>query len=330
LSRILVAVVVGALVAPALAGAAQTPSLRGTVVQRDAKAGVVVIATKTGKLQRIKVAAPNKLAMGTVLKVTGTKVTVVGKAHRAKLRGVVVRRHAHAFALAGNGSVLAVTSPTPPAPGQQVTATVQVTPTALDDDNGDDQVAGQVANAEVRGTVVSQDANTLLLAVTGFPDGLSIALAGQVIPTLVPGTPVEARVTLAPVAGSPATVTLTLVSLKVEDNQNEQEHHHGGGDVRAEGTVTAVLDETGVGHDPGSITIMGEHGPVTFVIPAGFGPTGVMVGDKVEARGTAAATLDGQPTLTRLESKSANSGPGNGGDDDDNGGSSGSGSGGDN
>jgi hypothetical protein len=60
---------------------------------------------------------------------------------------------------------------------------------------------------------------------------------------------------------------------------------------------------------------------VTFIIPAGFGATGVIVGDEVEARGTPAATAGGQPTLTRL-------GPGGG--DDDGGGDGGHGSGGDN
>ena len=90
-----------------------------------------------------------------------------------------------------------------------------------------------------------------------------------------------------------------------------------------------MTEAGGIGFDPGSITIMGEHGSVTFVIPAGFGPTGVVVGDKVEARGTPAATLDGQPTLTRLESKSDHSGSGNGGDEGDDGGNSGPGSGGD-
>ena len=130
LSRILIAIAVGALVAPALASAAASPSgMRGVVVQRDAKAGVVVIATRTGSLKRIAMAKPGKFAMGTVLKVVGGKVTVVGHVHKAKLRGVVMRRHVKSFALNGNGSVLAVNSPSPPAAGQQVTTTVQVTPT---------------------------------------------------------------------------------------------------------------------------------------------------------------------------------------------------------
>jgi hypothetical protein len=321
----LLAVAIGALAVPALAGAAQTPTLRGIVVQRDAKAGVVVIAGKSGKLQRIKVAAPGKVAMGSVLKVVGSKVTVVGKAHRAKLRGVVVRRHVHSFALAGNGSVLAVTSPTPPAPGQQVTTTVQVSPNALDDDGNEQVDAEDVARAEVRGTVMAQDATSLTLTVAGFPTGLVIALGTVIVPVLPPNTPVEAHVALGPVPGNPSAVVLTLVSLRVENNENEGHH---GGDVRADGTVLVIIEAGPVGFEPGSITIHGEHGDVTFVIPAGFGPSGVMVGDTVEARGTAPATLDGQPTLVRLESKSDNSGAGSGDSGDDDGGSSGHGSGG--
>jgi hypothetical protein len=328
LSRILVAVAVGALAAPALAGAAQTPGTRGIVVQRDVKAGVVVVATGSGKLQRVKVAKPSGLAMGAVLQVAGTKVKVVGHSHRAKLRGVVVRRHRHSFALAGNGSVLAVTSPTPPPAGQQVTATVNVTPSALSDDDGHAQVTNDdVAAAEIRGTVLSQDATTLNLTVAGFPLGLSIALGTQAIPALAVGTPVEAHVALGPDPANPNAIILTLVSLRVEENENN--NNRMGDSVRAEGTVTAVTEAGPLGSDPGSITINGEHGSVTFVIPAGFGMTGVMVGDRVEARGTPAATLDAQPTLTRLESKPDNGGPGNGDDGGDDGGNSGHSSGGD-
>ena len=325
LSKVLVAVAFAALAAPALAGAAQTARSHGIVVQRDAKAHVVVIAKSNGALQRIHMARPNTLAMGTVLQVTGTKVSVVGHVHKAKLRGVVVRRHRHSFALAGNGSVLGVTSPTPPAPGAQVTATVQVTPSELDDDDGDEQVnQGQVANAEVRGTVLSQTATQLRLNVAGFPLGLAIALGGQTIPTIPVGTPVEARVALGPDPSNPDSVVLTLVSLRLDDNGENNDEHHGDF-AKAEGKVMAVAE---AGALPGSITIAGEHGLVTFIIPVGFGPTGVVIGDEVEAKGTPGPTASDQPTLVRLESKhdggGDNGGSGNG-DDDDDGGSSGSG-----
>jgi hypothetical protein len=337
LSRILIAIAVGALVAPALASAAASPSgMRGVVVQRDAKAGVVVIATRNGSLKRIAMAKPGKFAMGTVLKVVGGKVTVVGHVHKAKLRGVVMRRHVKSFALNGNGSVLAVSSPSPPAAGQQVTTTVQVTPTTLNDDDGDDQVSNaQVASAEIHGIVISQDADTLRLAVTGFPaTGLAILLT-TTIPVLTPGTPVEVRVSIGPDPKNLDGVVLTLVSVHVEDNHNDHEH---GDFVKAEGTVTAVMEAGAMGGADGSITIDGEHGVVTFVIPAGFGATGAMVGDEVEAKGTAATTPGANPTLVRIEGRHDNSGSGNnehndhhnnGDEDESGGGNSGPGSGGD-
>jgi uncharacterized membrane protein YgcG len=203
---------------------------------------------------------------------------------------------------------------------------VQVAPTGLDDDDGNEQVnQDQVANAEVRGTVLSQSATQLRLTVAGFPLGLAIALGGQTIPTIPVGTPVEARVALGPDPSNPDSVVLTLVSLRLDDNGENNDEHHGDF-VKAEGKVMAVTE---AGALPGSITIAGEHGLVTFIIPVGFGPTGVVVNDEVEAKGTPGPTATDQPTLVRLESKhdngGDNGGSGNGGDDEGDGGSSGSG-----
>jgi hypothetical protein len=320
LSRALLLAAVAALAVPALADAAPATT-RGIVVQRDAAAGSLVLASKSGVLHRIKVASPSRFTMGSVLQVRGSKISVVGRSHSATVRGVVMRRSRHAYALAGNGAVLAVTTPAPPPAGQQVTATVQVSPTALSDDDGQVQVDETHApSAELHGTVLSQDATTLKLSVAGFPAGLPISLGGQTIPTLAVGTQVEARVTLGPDPANPAGIVLTLVSLHADNGQS------GGGDqgssVKAEGQVTAVTEAGAAGGAAGSITILDEHGPVTFVIPAGFGATGAVVGDKVEAKGTPATTTGGNPTLVRLEVSG-----GDQGDSGDNGDSGGSGSG---
>jgi hypothetical protein len=310
LSRVLVAAAIVTLAAPAMASAAKTGAAkagtRGIVVQRDARAGAVVLATRSGKLQRLKLAKPNRLAMGAIVQVSGSKISVVGRAHKAKVHGVVVHRSRKSYALAGNGSVLAVASVTPPPAGEQITATVQVSQTTLSGDEGDVEVDDQeAASAEVRGTVLSQDAAALVLTVNGFPLGLSIALGGQTIPPLAVGTPVEAKVSLAPDPANPSAIVLTLVSLHVENGDHGDQH---GSFVKAEGKVTDLLEAGPAGGAPGSITIADEHGAVTFVIPAGFGPAGVAVGDVVEAKGTAATTVGGLPTLVRLEAS----------DDDDN------------
>jgi uncharacterized membrane protein YgcG len=317
LTRTFVLAAAAALAVPAMASAAAPSAKRGVIVQRDAKGGAVVVATKSGSLLRVKLAKPNHLAMGSLVRVSGSKISVVGHSRTAKLRGTVVRRSRHSFALAGNGSVLAVASTSPPAAGQVVSTTVQVTSNSLSDDDGFQVESNQAPSAEIRGTVLSQDATTLHLTVYGFPPtGLALALGTVQVPTLPVGTPVEARVALGPDQAGTG-IVLTLVSLRVENGQNGQngDHQHGSC-VKAEGQVTNVQDATDTA--PGTITVADENGDVTFIIPAGFGPTGVVVGDEVDAKGTAGATPTDQPTLTRLESSGDNGGSGN-----DNGGSGG-------
>ena len=319
---LLIVSIVTALAAPALASAAPNGT-RGVVVQRDARGGAVVIATKSGSLQRVKFAKPNRLKMGTVLQVSGTKVAVVGHTHKAKLHGVVVRRSKHSFALAGNDSVLAVASTTPPAAGDQVTTTVQVGDTQLSDNDGECHVDDNSApSARVRGTVLSQTVTTLVLAVPGFAAGLPIAIGTVPVPALPVGTAVKARVTLGPDPNNAAGIVLNLVSLRIDDGQGSEHGGQMGANVKAEGQVTAVVEATTT---PGSITIDGEHGTVTFAIPVGFGATGAMVGDEVEAWGTAGANPTDPPTLVRLEG-SGGGGDHNGqGQDGNSGGNSGNG-----
>lgn len=306
MTRLLRALLLAALAAcalPALAAAAPA-STRGIVVQRDAATGSVVLASPNGVLHRVAVATPGHLRMGSLIQVRGSKISILGHARSAKVRGLVMRRSGHAYALAGNGAVVAVATPTPPPAGQEVTATVQVTPTELSDDDGTVQVdeAAAAPSAELHGTVLAQDASVLRLSVPGFTAGLAIALAGQTIPALAVGTPVEVRVSIGPDPANPAGIVLTLVSLHAEQGgDNGQPGAVGGSDVKAEGQVTAVSEAGPVGGALGSLTVLGEHGSVTFVIPAGFGPTGAVVGDQVEARGTAPLTSGGNPTLVKLE-----------------------------
>ncbi len=143
--------------------------------------------------------------------------------------------------------MLAVTTPTPPAPGQQVTATVSVTPTALSDDDGQVQVDDHGApSAELRGRVLSQTTSTLQVSVDGFPAGLTIALGTQTIPALAVGTPIEARVSLGPDPANPAGIVLTLLSLHVENGDNAQGAPNATC-VKAEGQVTAIIEAGATG-----------------------------------------------------------------------------------
>lgn len=325
---LLIASIVAALAAPGLASAAPGGT-RGVVVQRDGRAGAVVIATRSGSLQRVKFAKPNRLAMGTVVRVLGSKVSVVGHTHKAKLHGVVVRRSRHSFALAGNDSVLAVASTSPPAAGEQVTTNVEVGPAQLSDNDGECHVEDDHAPAaRLRGTVLGQDATTLTLSAPGFPAGLPIALGTLTIPNLV-GMNVKARVALGPDPANAKAIVLTLVSIRVDDDGHGEHGDLSGATVKGEGVVTQIIEATAT---PGAITIDDEHGTITFVIPVGFGPTGVLAGDEIEAWGTAGANPGDPPTLVRLESSGGDddhSGSGHGGDDSSGHGGHGSGTSGD-
>ena len=90
--------------------------------------------------------------------------------------------------------------------------------------------------AELRGTVLSQDATTLRLERHRLPGRASRSRsARQTIPVIPLGTPVEARVTLGPDPANPAGIVLTLVSLHVEAGNQHGDHEHGDF-VKAEGT----------------------------------------------------------------------------------------------
>ena len=112
---------------------------------------------------------------------------------------------------------------------------------------------------------------------------------------------------------------LTLVSIRVDDDEHGEHGDLSGATVKGEGVVTQVIEATS---DTRGDHDRREDGTITFVIPVGFGPTGVMAGDEIEAWGTAGAKLGDPPTVVRLESSGGDddhSGPGHGGDDDSSG-----------
>ena len=93
------AVLAIALVAPANALAAQA-SVRGVVVKKDAQTSQIVVAPKSGALQRVRVTRLAAFRLGQTVKVTGrasatgivsARVAKVGKAKKATVRGTVIR-----------------------------------------------------------------------------------------------------------------------------------------------------------------------------------------------------------------------------------------------
>jgi hypothetical protein len=179
----------GAAFWPAAGGAA---TLKGIVV---AKQHGTLLVTSSGVVR----AMSGRAAVGSRVAVSGRTVTVVGHAHTALVRGIVVRRIGTTMFLSSNRHLLAIhnarrlagtaTSTTTPQPGAVVEAQVSV-------DNGDleeqdEQEVGQAnsSSIQVQATVSAVGVGTVTLNVQGqtltvnLPGGLTLpaSLVGQTV-----------------------------------------------------------------------------------------------------------------------------------------------------
>src|SRR5712691_4633385 len=119
MKRLSLIIAVAAVVAvwPASSGAA---TFKGVVVAKQR--GVLLVASPAG----VVTAVSGRASIGSRVTVSGGRATVVGRAHRARVRGIVVRRVGATMFLSSNRHLVAVhtggqlasasdTTPTPPA-----------------------------------------------------------------------------------------------------------------------------------------------------------------------------------------------------------------------
>jgi hypothetical protein len=172
---------------PAAAGAG---GFKGIVVAKQH--GMLLVASPSGGLRAVRAQAP----LGARL--AGT--AVVGRASRARIRGVVVRRIGRLLILSSNrhliavpnrvGRALAVSAPTTPAaPGAVVSTDVSIQNGRLEE-VGEDEV-GQLASSSiaVQATVKAVAAGSVTVDVQGqsltvpLPGGLTLpaSLVGQTV-----------------------------------------------------------------------------------------------------------------------------------------------------
>jgi RNase P/RNase MRP subunit p29 len=264
-------------------------AIKGTVVAKRAHSRTVVLATgRRGLAVTVRV-APLRFRLGDRVSVVGTRLRdgtirasrlhVVSHVKRTQIRGMVVKRLAHALRVASGHSVL----------------TIHMSRRALASRH-DGQEAGDIGEFEVEfehGGLVEDDftpaspsgtvevegvlvtASPLVVSVEGLPIEITVP-SGMTLPALTPGEEVELTVQTG--AGN----TFTLVSINPGDNEDENE-------VEAKGTVT---DSTA-----SQITIDAGGAMLTFAAPAGVTLPVLAQGTFVEARGV---TINGVLTLTRL------------------------------
>lgn len=303
------ALAVGLLI-PALA---QAGTVRGTVVAKQAKRHVLVVATRHRDVESARVSARQlrNTRLGARVVLTGKRLADgslhvshmrrLGQAKRSALSAVVIKARPRRLLLAGGGSAFSIrlsrgarvlASAATVHPGQKVDAEVEFSDgqTVGNDVQGN----GDAAVIDFSGVVTAIDASSFTVSSDGISTVVQLP-AGVVLPPIVQvGSEVEV---VASISGS----TLTLTTIKLDD---ESSQGNGGsnvdeqGQVEAEGFVTAL--------DSGSITVQpGDNAsPVTFAIPTGFTvPSGLIVGSVVEARGDMENSV---LTLTRIELKDTN------------------------
>jgi hypothetical protein len=239
---VLFLVVAAAVAFPAAAGAA---SFGGIVVAKQVRRHALVVASPTGA---VRVVHTHRLATRLGARVTvrarrlpdgtfsATKVSVRGRARRARIHGVIVRRLRGRVLVAAGHSVLSIRSrqlfslqdDNPGAQtGDVVDETVTIDNGTLDEDQVEE--VGHTQKLELEGSIVSVTAPTgaadgeIVLQVGASTIHVTVP-AGVQLPPLAAGQNVELKVTL-----SGTTFTLAKAETEEDDQGDDDQGDDGGG-----------------------------------------------------------------------------------------------------
>jgi hypothetical protein len=228
---------------PATAGAA---TFSGIVVAKQSARHALVVASRTGVVRtvhthrlgtrvgaRVAVTA-RRLSDGTF---SAQKVAVRGRAHRARVRGVVAHRIRSGYLLSAGHSVLAIhtrhfsdaaTTTSGPTPGTVVDVTVNTDDAELDEEDveelGDEQELELVGKVASITPATATTAGEMVLQVGKSTIDIVIPAGTTLRSGLAPGDMVEVEVEL---AGD----TFTLARAHEEDDdQGEDENDDDDGD----------------------------------------------------------------------------------------------------
>ena len=204
MKRIVFSVVGAAFVLASSAAASPSAvAVRGVVVGKQQ--GRLLVASPRGLVRLVS----GRASIGSrVLVRSGRVVGLTGRAHTARIRGVVVRRSGKlTFLSAGRhllvvhaGRRLASVQDTAPAPGTVVQQTVSFGDQGNLDDQGEHQL-GQSSQVQIQATVQAVGTGTVTLVITDANNQqqtLTIPLpAGLTLPTTLVGTQVTLSVSFA-------------------------------------------------------------------------------------------------------------------------------------
>lgn len=231
---------------PVIAATRSAASVSGVVVSNDH--GVVLVAAKNGSVRAVH----GHFTVGSRVATRNGRLGAVGTAHRALIRGVVVRSQKSVTFVSAAHRIIAIhasrtlssaggTLPLQPAPGTVVQTTVSIGDQG-ELDQEDQQSLGGTGQAQVQATVSAVGPGTVTLTVNGQP--LTIALPGGL--TLP-----------ASIIGSQVTLNLTFDNGGVVASEDDNGDDDGGtlttstSQVDTNATTTTTGTTTSGGHDHG-------------------------------------------------------------------------------
>jgi len=218
------AAIIAALAVTAPANAA---TLKGVVVAH--KGHTISVAAASGRVTRVK----GDARVGARVVASAGHVRVVGRAHRARVRGVVVKRLRSAFLLSAGGKTmllirhgrrLADSSPvTGPTPGTVVSTVVEIDDQGDLDEQETDEL-GDASTVEVEGVLAADVAagatSIVVLVEHGIPVTVQIP-ASLKLPAMKKGDEIDLKAT---VDGT------TLTATKVESGDDGEQNDEGDDD----------------------------------------------------------------------------------------------------
>jgi hypothetical protein len=275
-------IILGAIAAMLLvAPAADAKAFRGTVVKKGTRS--VVVATKSGTLKTVKTS--RHLKLGTVLRVNGRSVKVVGRANRAHISGVVRGNTASRVVLSSSRTTVSVKPRRHHNEGDALNMTVKFkNGVAVETSSHDDD---DVEDAEIKG-IALVDATGVHVTVNGTVVDITIP-AGADLAAIQAFNGLFVEVEFDVVAG-----VNVLREIKAEDD-NDADEDEGLDEVK--GTLTVNADGL-------TITVTPTAGaPITLNIN-GVALGGLVTGALVEVHFDVVNGPGGQVmNLTRIKSE---------------------------
>lgn len=203
-------------------------SFTGVVVGKSP--GSVAVASKSGLIKTVHSRA--HVRVGARVRVNGSALRVIGRAHSARIHAVIVRRAGATTFVAGGHSLLALragrrlaSALSQPGTGAVINTTASITGSGQLN-AGPTQVVGQMSSIQVQALVTAVGPGTITVSVNGTPLVINLP-AGIQLPNSLVGQSVTLNLSLA--GGQPVAREDDDQGDDNDDQGDDNDDHGGGG-----------------------------------------------------------------------------------------------------